>query len=512
MTGGPQGGARLARHSVLAFSGYAIPLAVAFFAIPFAARALGPVRFGLLGLAWALVEYLSFVDLGLGRATVRFVAHSLGAGGRDLRQTVAVAVTSQGIVALIAALVIVILTPTLAHRLFELEPAVRGEATAMFYAVAANLGIVVVIGALRGVLEGAQRFDISNAVKIPAATAATLIPAIGALSGVSLAAMFWGVFVVRVVATIATIFLIPRSVPGFAWEWPREWRRLRALLSFSAWLTVSAVINPILAGFDRLVLASLAGAAAVGLYTGPFEGATRLLLVPISAMAVLFPALSARTSADEIAGTQRVVESALRQLTLVMAVPVTVLFVFAPEILLLWLGPVFAGDGAPALRILLIGVAANALAHVPSVFLYAIGRPDLPAKNHIAELIIHLPLTVLLVRTYGVTGAAIAWTFRITLDAALLTAAASRYEAFRGVEAARGRWMAAGTLISGFALTVLLLHNLSRISAVTTGAILAASAVAFAIGGWSKALSPEERRAWRGMLPAFRRLEPPAYR
>lgn len=121
MTAGSQGGSRLARHSVLAFSGYAVPLAVAFFAIPFAARALGPVRFGLLGLAWALVEYLSFVDLGLGRATVRFVAHSLSANGKDLRQTVAVAVASQVGVAIVAALVLAAFAPTLAHRIFSLE-------------------------------------------------------------------------------------------------------------------------------------------------------------------------------------------------------------------------------------------------------------------------------------------------------------------------------------------------------------------------------------------------------
>ncbi|MBA3580350.1 MAG: flippase, partial [Gemmatimonadaceae bacterium] len=415
MTESSAGGTRLARHSVLAFSGYAIPLAVAFFAIPFAARALGPVRFGLLGLAWALVEYLSFVDLGLGRATVRFVAASIATGGRDLRQTVAVAVGTQTAVGVVAALVLAAFAPRLASGIFSLEPGVRAEAASMFYAVAANLAIVVVIGALRGILEGAHRFDLSNAVKIPTATAATLIPAIGAVAGVSLATVFWGVFAVRVIGVAVTALAIPRAVPGFAWEWPREWKQLRALLSFSAWLTVSAVINPILAGFDRIVLATIAGAAAVGLYTGPFEGATRLLLVPISAVAVLFPTLSAGASANEMPRTQRVVESALRQLALVMTVPITVLFVFAPEVLRLWLGPTFVGDGAPALRILLIGVAANALAHVPSVFLYAIGRPDLPAKNHIAELVIHLPLTVALVSAYGVTGAALAWTVRISL-------------------------------------------------------------------------------------------------
>jgi O-antigen/teichoic acid export membrane protein len=493
------GGARLARHSVLAFSGYAIPLLVAFFAIPFAARALGPARFGLLGLAWALVEYLSFVDLGLGRATVRFVAHSLGAGGRHLRQTVAVALATQTAVAAVAALALAVAAPHLAYGLFSLEPGVRAEAAAMFYAVAANLGIVVVIGALRGVLEGADRFDLSNAIKIPAATAATLIPAVGAVAGMSLATVFWGVFAVRVVAVAVTVAVIPRAVPGFAWEWPREWRQLRELLSFSAWLTVSSVINPILAGFDRIVLATVAGAAAVGLYTGPYEGATRLLMVPISAMAVLFPALSARTSAGHAEGTRRVVESALRQLALVMAVPVIVLFVFAPEILRVWLGPAFAGEGATALRILLVGVAANALAHVPSVFLYAIGRPDLPAKNHMLELAIHLPLTIVLVRTYGVAGAALAWTIRISLDALLLFYGAARHEAFRGFAVSRSLWAKTVALILGFAAVAALASGLDQ--AIPVAATLLLSSAAFAALAWIGALAGEERLAWAGAVP-----------
>ena len=498
----------MARHSVLAFSGYAIPLAVAFVAIPFAADALGPARFGLLGLAWALVEYLSFVDLGLGRTTVRFVAHSIGAGGRDLRQTVAVAVASQGVVAVVAALIVAAIAPRLAHDVFSLEPGVRAEAAAMFYAVAANLGIVVIIGALRGILEGAHRFDISNAIKIPAATAATLVPAVGAIAGMSLATIFWGVFIVRILAVIVTVVLIPRVVPGFAWELPREWRQLRALLSFSAWLTVSAVINPILAGFDRLVLATIAGAAAVGFYTGPFEGATRLLLVPISAVAVLFPTISTRAAGSAMLGTQRVVESALRQLALVMTVPVTVLFVFAPEALDMWLGPQFAAAGAPALRILLLGVAANALAHVPSVFLYAVGRPDIPAKNHIVELMIHLPVTIVLVRAYGVTGAALAWTARITLDALLLAAGAARHGAFSGFSAARGRWASSGGAVALFGIVVALLHDVASVSRAVTGGILLVAAVAFAALAWSLALSPEERSAWRGAVPEPLRRAP----
>ena len=504
MTAPPRTGTHLARFSVLAFAGYAAPLVVALVAIPYAAQALGPMRFGLLGIAWALVEYLSFVDLGLGRATVRFVANSLARNGEDLRQTVATSIAAQAAVGFVATVLLALFAPLLAHGVFALEPAVRAEATGMFRAVAANLGIVVLISALRGVLEGAHRFDLSNAIKIPTASATIIIPAVGAVMGLSLGTIFWAVFFVRALAVVVTIVLLPRAVRGFAWEYPREWARLRPLFSFSSWLMVSSVINPILAGFDRLVLATLAGAAAVGLYTGPYEGATRLLLVPISMVAVLFPALSSQVAGAETMRTQRVIESALRQLALIMALPILVLFAFAPELLALWLGEEFARAGATPLRILLVGVAANALAHVPFVFLYAIGRPDLPAKNHVLELALHLPITIVLVRAFGVTGAALAWTFRITLDAALLAIQAARHDAFRGISEARTLWAASMTLIGALGAGVLLAAA-GNYRAVPVIILVGVATLGYAALAWRNAISSEERSSWAGLLPGAKR-------
>ena len=44
------------------------------------------------------------------------------------------------------------------------------------------------------------------------------------------------------------------------------------------------------------------------------------------------------------------------------------------------------------------------------------GRPDLTAKFHLVELPIYLIALTVLVRHYGIEGAAIAWTLRVALD------------------------------------------------------------------------------------------------
>jgi O-antigen/teichoic acid export membrane protein len=79
-----------------------------------------------------------------------------------------------------------------------------------------------------------------------------------------------------------------------------------------------------------------------------------------------------------------------------------------------------------AVRVLAVGVLMNSLAHIPSSFIVAMSRPDINAKFHMLELSVHLPIAWLLINEFGVTGAAIAWTIRVTFDAALLFTGISR--------------------------------------------------------------------------------------
>ncbi len=110
----------------------------------------------------------------------------------------------------------------------------------------------------------------------------------------------------------------------------------------------------------------------------------------------------------------------------VMAPPLAFIFAFAPALLLIWLGPAYAAQSSLALRVLTVGVFLNALAQLPFVTLYAFNRPDLPAKFHLLELVIHVPLTILLIRQFGIAGAATAWTGRVGLDLCLLLTASAR--------------------------------------------------------------------------------------
>ena len=502
------GRSRVAHNALLNFLGLAVPLALAFFIVPVAALNLGPARFGLLGLAWAITEYLTLFDLGLGRALVKFVADALHYESPKISEIVSLSMAAQLAAGLVGGAIIVLVAPFLVRDVFKVSPALAGEALGVFRVVGISVPVVLLMSGQRAVLEGAQRFDLSASLKMVGSVASLSIPALGAVLGVSLPSIMLGVLVSRLVVCGFYSVAIRRAVPDLRWVRSRDWSLLRQLVSFGGWVLVSNTVSPLLVYFDRFALGSIAGLAATGFYTAPYEGVVRLLLIPVSIFGSLLPALtSAEASRDQVRFMQ-MASSSERVLAPLMALPLAAVFVFAPEILRVWLGGQYAAQSTVALRWLAVGVFANSLANPLFVMLYAKSRPDLPAKFHLIELAIHIPLTIYLIRTFGIAGAAAAWTTRATLDLCLLLSAATRISATPVSAIAGGRVSHTATGI----VLLLISFSLSKMVAETsilagTVGVFAVSAV-FAAYSWRWILGDAERVAIAGTLGSYLKFTP----
>ena len=73
-------GRPLARNTLWNLAGQALPLLAGIVLIPYIIKGLGTDRFGLLGIIWIVFGYFSLMDLGLGRATTKFLAEWLAKG------------------------------------------------------------------------------------------------------------------------------------------------------------------------------------------------------------------------------------------------------------------------------------------------------------------------------------------------------------------------------------------------------------------------------------------------
>ena len=416
----------LARNTLLNFIGQVVPLAVGIFALPFIVRGLGTERFGLLSLAWVILGYFTIFDLGLGRATTKYVAEALGKGEEDqIPRLVWTAVTVQVVLGILGALVLLSITPLLVERILNIPTELVGEAKATFYLLALGVPVVLVSSSFSGVLEATQRFDLLNSVRIPSSASTFLMPLVGLFWGFRLPGIVALILASRFISLLVLAIFDLRVFPK-AKRFSATYPLFSHLFVYGSWITVSSIVGPILVNLDRFLISSIISLSAVAFYTAPYEVITRLLIIPVSLTTTLFPAFS---TLEGIGGKQQIRTLFTRSVkyTLLTVGPVILmLMLFSGEVLQIWLGNEFASQSKLPMQILALGILANSLAYIPYVLLQGVGRPDIPAKFHLLELPLHFGIAWILISRWGIVGAAVAWTLRVFLDAFLLFIAVFR--------------------------------------------------------------------------------------
>ena len=491
---------KVARNGALYFASLALPALAAAFLVPVTVKALGPARFGLLALAWALAEGTGMFDLGLARTTVRFVADATVKGQERLREIILASVFSQAIMGCVAGALVFGFATLLVERVFKISGGLVPDAIAMFRVLALHVPVLLASQALRATLEGAQRFDITTALRIPGSLASVVIPALIAPRGGSLAAILWVLLAVRVLLLILNADAVRRVLIGGTWLVRPHLQPLREMLAYSGWVALSAALGPALGSFDRFVVGSIVGVAGLGFYIGAAELANRFFLIPATAFAALLPALAYSEARGARAHALAACRAARRQLAAVLLPVCLVLFAFAPTILGRWLGAEYAAEGGTALRVLAVGVFVGGLAHLPLGVLYGAARPDLPAKIHFVQAVVYLPLTFILVRGFGIAGAAWSWTLRNAADLIMYEWATRRAIGRCEIDVEENARAKRLTLLGiGLAATLAVIVWRAPASVATALALVIGCLVAYSFAAWTSVLSAVERSAWLSM-------------
>lgn len=496
----------LARNSFLNLLGLGLPLVVGVLAMPPVAAGLGTQRFGLLGLVWAALASLNLLDLGLGRATTKFAAEALARDDHQaLRGAAGVGAVTQLAASVLGGVALAAAAPALV-RLLDIPPALAGEATWAFVALAAGAPALIVANTFRGLLEAAQRFDLVNWVRAPVSAGNFLIPLIGVWLGWSLVGIVAAMTIARVLALAAYGTACLRLWPVLRTPLRLEPDRLRELASFGGWVTVSGIVSPLLVYVDRFVIGAMVTVAAVGFYSAPHEMVTRLGIVPASLVATLFPvfaglagvAAEGRGNAGR-AAIATILVGSVKYLLALMAPLLIALALLSGDVLALWLGAEFAAQGATALRLLAAGMLLNALAYAPQALLQGSGRPDLTAKFHLIELPLHAIVLWLMVRAWGISGAAAAWSIRVALDAALLYGATIRLRLVSAASFTTLRLPRTAASLVLLAATGAVVTGLGGNAAIRIGGVTALTAL-WSLWAWRGALDANERQQLLGAL------------
>lgn len=418
--------------------------------IPFVVRGLGTDRFGLLSMAWVVLGYFTIFDLGLGRATTKYVAEALGKGeAHRVRDIIWTAVTVQAIMGLVGGIVMLGITDLLVERVLNIPPELMDEARIAFHLLALSIPVVLISSSFSGALEAKQRFDLINAVRIPSSILTYLLPLIGLALGLDLPGIVALILLARFGALAAFVMMNLR-INSELREYSASLAMLSRLFAYGGWVTVSSVIGPILVYLDRFLIGSLLTISAVAYYTAPYEAVTRLWVISASLTMTLFPAFSTLQGGKDEKRLEALFARSVKYILLATGPVVIMIWLFAGEILYTWLGADFATESTSAMQILAFGVLINSFGQTPFAFLQGVGRPDLPAKFHLIELPVYIALAWILVSQFGIAGAAAAWTMRVALDTFLLYGATFKVYGF-----SLSLLKANQTMLAGISLAIL---------------------------------------------------------
>lgn len=412
-------GRLLLRNTILNFIGRLVPLVIAIFTIPYVIHGLGVERFGILSLAWVILGYFSLFDLGLGRATTKFVAEALGKDKIErIPKIIWTSLTVQTIMGVVGGIVLAIVTPVLTEKILRIPPNLVNETKLIFYILSLSVPLIICSRNLIGVLEASQRFDLINTIQIPSSSLGLLIPAIGIGIGLTLPSIIVFLALSWVISTLVYFLLCLKVFPPLREGVTVDSKLFRPLLKFGGWVTLSNALIPIVLYLDRFIIGAVISIAAISYYTAPYQIVSQLIIVPGVLAVTLFPAFSGLSGVCR-KDLESLYAQSLKYIILIMGPIVMIAILFSRYVLQVWLGPGFAAKSTHVFQILAFGMFLNALAQMPANLLDGVGRPDIRAKVFLSYFLFYVGSLWVLVGKYGIQGAALAWMLRAGLELTL---------------------------------------------------------------------------------------------
>lgn len=442
---------KISRNIVWNIAGATLPVAFGVFLMPAIVRRLGIPRFGLLSILWMLIGYFSIFDFGLSRTLTKMTADRYGSEREieisSLVLTVFLIVVTSGCalsaVLSLSARWLVDSATSVPHQL-------HSEVVHSIYWLSVGLPFVMGGSVLFGALEGMHKFSITSVIRLFMGVMMFLVPYCISIFGPHLPLITAGLALVRIVTFLFLIFLIRRILPKLRGK-PKflPAGSIKPILVYGGWISVSNVIGPLLGCFDRFGILLILGSGSIAFYTVPYDTLSRILLVPNAMQSVLFAAFATLW----VSSRSRVVEifkKSSDKTILIMIPAVMGVTLIARPALMFWLGSEFANRSTEIANILIFGVLVNALARAPFALLQSCGFARSIATLQLVQLPLYGAFLWLVMRAYGLDGAAYVWAARTFIEAAALYTLASRVEPEIGRIAVRDA-MRVGALVAGIA-------------------------------------------------------------
>lgn len=399
---------RFRRNVGTSYAMTVVSIVVAVVMTPVLVHGLGKVEFGVWSLVGSLVWYLPLLEFGFGAATVKYVAEFHARGEADrVRSTVATSFWILAVPALVTLLVACVLA-ALFPLLFDVGADVERAAQVLILVVAFDLACAMPMDTFGNVLVGLQRYDLLNATLVVVLIAQAISWAIVLAAGGGLVALGVATVVISLAGQVSRLVLA-RRLSGDVKVSPRffDRRLIRPLAGLSVWFSVATWARVVIQRIDVVIVGLIVGVAAAAVYAI----GQKLALLADQALLPLTRTFFPHSSELGASRPTRELGAAFQvgtRIALLIAGPLCLaLAVFAEPAIRSWVGSGY-DDAALVVVFLAAATLVKAVTQVGIQMLLGTGKARVPALMTAGEATLNLGLSVVLARSMGLEGVALA--------------------------------------------------------------------------------------------------------
>ena len=372
---------------------------------------LGTAAFGVYILAITLGGLLALLDFGLTPALITSLSHAWHQQRRDeSERLVGTALTLYLLIGAAGGLSFAALVPWAVQDLLHVPAALQPSARTALWLSTAGFAVNMWLAVFNAVPYALQRYDLVAARIVGLSLVTTTALILYAMAG----GVLEGFVIINIGGTalgLLIFYLISRRLlPGVGFTPRLNGQAFRQLGRFSIFKFAGTVGGIFTFRFDQFAVGAILGVSAAGIYSIPANASQKLLSLLGELASPFFPRAS--TLRADPARMRALFLIGARLLTLVAAPILLLLFALADPVLTYWIGgvqgTVVAHASSGAFRWLLAALLIQSLAVIPVIFCEALGKPEINNGFAVASALIHIPLVLILVPIFGITGAALA--------------------------------------------------------------------------------------------------------
>lgn len=318
-----------------------VPLAIAFILTPILISRLGIDYYGLYMLIMSLSGMLGLMSLGLGDATIRYVAYygsrkDFAGVNRVFRATLSVYLVTG-----ICTLIIVLVSSSKIISLFAIMPAKKEIAITLLQLTGVSFLFSLVSSVICAIPQAFQRYDVSTKITFIVSFFQAIITVGLLLQGYGIVALVGVGIATNVLSILLNTVAARHLVPELNFTPFLSKNGLKEVFGYGLYSFVSQIFGTAFSYSDRLITGIFISSTSVGYLTVPQDLALRALSLVGQGGSVLFPKFSTIEDSNERAHLYLNATWAMIFFSSILFVPLTV---FISDFISLWISKEFAAQ------------------------------------------------------------------------------------------------------------------------------------------------------------------------